>query len=132
MVLIGRLKSRIEKQMKIQIPVSVGELLDKITILEIKSMFTDDEYVTKELNDLNTIRSTLTQYTLEHEVKLKKVNEKLWKIEDKLRKLEKEQRFDEEFIELARSVYIINDERARIKREINELTNSNYKEIKIY
>jgi predicted nucleic acid-binding Zn-ribbon protein len=118
--------------MKIQIPVSVGELLDKITILEIKSMFTDDEYVTKELNDLNTIRSTLTQYTLEHEVKLKKVNEKLWKIEDKLRKLEKEQRFDEEFIELARSVYIINDERARIKREINELTNSNYKEIKIY
>jgi predicted nucleic acid-binding Zn-ribbon protein len=130
--LIGRLKSRIEKQMKMQIPVSVGELLDKITILEIKSMFTDDEYVTKELNDLNEIRSTLTQYTLEHEVKLKKVNEKLWKIEDKLRKLEKEQRFDEEFIELARSVYIINDERARIKKEINELTNSNYKEIKIY
>jgi predicted nucleic acid-binding Zn-ribbon protein len=132
LVLIGRLKSRIEKQMEIQIPVSVGELLDKITILEIKSMFTDDEYVTKEINDLNVIRSTLTQYTLEHEVKLKKVNEKLWKIEDKLRKMEKEQRFDEEFIELARSVYIINDERARIKREINELTNSNYKEIKIY
>ena len=132
MVLIGRLKSRIEKQMKMQIPVSVGELLDKITILEIKSMFTDDEYVTKELNDLNEIRSTLTQYTLEHEVKLKKVNEKLWKIEDKLRKLEKEQRFDEEFIELARSVYIINDERARIKREINELTNSDFMEIKVY
>jgi predicted nucleic acid-binding Zn-ribbon protein len=118
--------------MKMQIPVSVGELLDKITILEIKSMFTDDEYVTKELNDLNEIRSTLTQYTLEHEVKLKKVNEKLWKIEDKLRKLEKEQRFDEEFIELARSVYIINDERARIKREINELTNSDFMEIKVY
>jgi septal ring factor EnvC (AmiA/AmiB activator) len=118
--------------MKITIPVSVGELLDKITILEIKSMFTDDEYVTKELNDLNEIRATITQYTLEYEIKLKEVNEKLWKIEDNLRKLEKEQRFDEEFIELARSVYIMNDERARIKKEINELTNSNYKEIKIY
>lgn len=118
--------------MKITIPVSVGELIDKITILEIKSLFTDDEYVQKELQELNTIKSTLTQYTLEYEVKLKQVNEKLWKIEDKLRRLEKEKRFDEEFIELARSVYITNDERARIKREINELTNSKYKEIKIY
>jgi hypothetical protein len=118
--------------MKIEIPVSVGELLDKITILQIKSLFTDDEYVQKELDELNIIKSTLTQYTLEYEIKLKQVNEKLWKIEDDLRKLEKEQRFDEEFIELARSVYITNDERARIKKEINELTNSNYKEIKIY
>jgi hypothetical protein len=118
--------------MKIEIPVSVGELVDKISILQIKSLFTDDEYVQKELQELNLIKSTLTQYTLEHEVKLKQVNQKLWKIEDKLRKLEKEQRFDEEFIELARSVYIMNDERARIKKEINELTNSNYKEIKIY
>lgn len=118
--------------MKIEIPVSVGELLDKISILEIKSMFTDNEYLTKELEELNLIKSTLTQYTLDYELQLKKVNEKLWKIEDKLRELEKEQRFDSEFIELARSVYITNDERARIKREINELTNSNYKEIKIY
>jgi predicted nucleic acid-binding Zn-ribbon protein len=118
--------------MKITIPVSVGELLDKITILEIKSMFTDDEYIKKELQELTTIKNTITQYTLEYEVKLKKINEKLWKIEDKLRKLEKEQRFDKEFIELARSVYITNDERAKIKKEINELTNSNYKEIKIY
>lgn len=118
--------------MKITIPVSVGELIDKISILEIKSMFTDDEYVLKELEELNQIKSTLTQYTLEYEVRLKKVNEKLWKIEDQLRKLEKEQRFDEEFVELARSVYITNDERAQIKKEINELTNSNYKEIKIY
>jgi hypothetical protein len=118
--------------MKITIPVSVGELLDKITILEIKSMFTDDEYVTKELNDLNVIRNTITSYTSGHMDQLREVNKKLWKIEDKLRQLEKEHRFDEEFIELARSVYITNDERARIKKEINELTNSNYKEIKIY
>ena len=118
--------------MKIKIPVSVGELLDKISILEIKSMFTDNEYVLKELEQLNLIKSTLTQYTLEYEVQLKKVNEKLWKIEDKLRKLEKEQRFDDEFINLARSVYINNDERARIKKEINEKFNSYYQEVKLY
>jgi len=118
--------------MMIKIPVSVGELLDKISILEIKSMFTDDEYVLKELEQLTLIKSTLTQYTLSQEVKLKKVNEKLWKIEDKLRKLEEEQKFDEEFIELARSVYKINDERARIKKEINELCNSEYREVKLY
>jgi septal ring factor EnvC (AmiA/AmiB activator) len=118
--------------MKITIPVSVGELIDKITILEIKSLFTDNQYVTKELEELNKIKSTITQYILEYEISLKKVNEKLWKIEDKLRKLEKEQRFDEEFIELARSVYITNDERANIKRKINEVCNSDFQEIKLY
>jgi hypothetical protein len=118
--------------MKITIPISVGELLDKISILEIKSMFTSDKYVKKELEELYKIRNTLTQYTLEYEVRLKKVNKKLWKIEDKLRKLEKEQRFDEEFIELARSVYITNDERAQIKKEINQLTNSDFREVKLY
>ena len=118
--------------MKVVVPISVGELLDKISILEIKSLFTDSEYVSKELEELNLIKSSLTQYTLEYEVQLKKVNEKLWKIEDKLRELEKEQRFDEEFIELARSVYKTNDERARIKRELNELCNSDYREVKVY
>lgn len=118
--------------MKITIPVSVGELIDKITILEIKSMFSDSVYIQKELEELNIIKSTLTQYTLEYEVELKKVNESLWKIEDKLRKLEQEQKFDDEFIELARSVYINNDKRAEIKRKINEITNSEFKEIKLY
>jgi hypothetical protein len=118
--------------MKVTIPVSIGELLDKITILEIKSMFTDDEYVTKELNDLNIIRSTITYYTVDHMNRLREVNKTLWEIEDKLRKLEKEKRFDEEFIELARSVYTTNDKRARIKKEINEITNSSFKEVKIY
>ena len=118
--------------MKITIPISVGELLDKISILEIKAFLTDNEYVHKELDDLNQIKNTLTQYTLQYEVELKKINEQLWKTEDKLRELEKEQRFDDEFIELARNVYITNDKRAEIKRKINEETNSNYKEIKLY
>ena len=118
--------------MKLSVPVSVGELIDKITILEIKSLFSDSEYVSKELEELNLIKSSLTQYTLEYEVQLKKVNETLWKIEDKLRKLEKEQRYDEEFIQLARSVYITNDERAEIKRKINELSNSEIREVKVY
>jgi len=118
--------------MKIEIPVSVGELLDKITILEIKSKFTNDEYVIKELNELNMIRDTITSYTIDHMNQLREVNKKLWDIEDKLRILEKEKRFDQEFIELARNVYIINDERARIKRDINETVNSEYKEIKLY
>ena len=118
--------------MKITIPVSIGELLDKITILEIKSQYTTNEYVSKELRDLNQIKSTLTQYTLEYEVKLKEVNQKLWKIEDKLREKEKLQEFDEEFIELARSVYMTNDLRAQIKKEINEETQSSYQEVKLY
>ena len=118
--------------MKITVPISVGELLDKISILEIKSLFTNNEYVIKELDELNKIKSTLTQYTLQYEVELKKVNEKLWKIEDRLRELEEEYRFDDEFISLARQVYITNDKRAEIKRKINEETNSSYKEIKLY
>jgi hypothetical protein len=118
--------------MKVSIPVSVGELLDKISILEIKSMFTDNEYVTKELEDLNQIKNTITQFTLEHMNGLREVNQKLWKIEDELRELEKKQDFGERFIELARSVYITNDKRADIKKRINELFNSEYKEIKIY
>lgn len=118
--------------MRILIPVSVGELIDKITILEIKSLFTDDEYVAKELEELNKIKSTITQYILEYEIQLKKINEKLWKIEDEIRIKEKNQEFDDRFIELARSVYIINDKRAEIKRKINELTNSNFREVKIF
>lgn len=118
--------------MKITIPVSVGELIDKITILEIKAFFTDNEYVHKELEELNMIRSVLTQPLLPYEIKLKKVNEKLWKIEDKLREKEKLQEFDDEFIELARSVYKTNDQRSQIKKQINELCNSEYQEIKLY
>jgi len=118
--------------MKVLIPVSVGELLDKISILEIKKLFADNQYINKELEELNKIKSTITQYILPFEVQLKKINEKLWKIEDKIRKKEILQEFDNEFIELARSVYKTNDERSKLKKEINELTNSYFKEIKIY
>lgn len=118
--------------MKIIIPVSVGELLDKISILEIKSSLIDNENIKTELEKLNQIKDTLKIDTQIYMNQLREVNQKLWKIEDRLRVLEKEQRFDEEFIELARSVYITNDNRAEIKRKINEETNSLYKEIKIY
>jgi predicted nucleic acid-binding Zn-ribbon protein len=118
--------------MKITIPISVGELLDKISILEIKSLFTDNEYVIKELNELNKIKSTLTQYTHAYMEQLREVNQKLWKIEDRLRELEEEYRFDDEFISLARQVYITNDKRAEIKRKINEETQSSYQEVKCY
>lgn len=118
--------------MQVNIPVSVGELLDKISILEIKSLMGYNNYVEKELKELNQIKDIISSYTQEHMNQLRKVNQKLWKIEDRLRVLEKENKFDDEFIELARSVYINNDKRAEIKRKINEETNSEYKEIKIY
>jgi hypothetical protein len=118
--------------MKISVPVSVGELIDKISILSIKSQYTTSEYVTKEIQDLIKIAQEQQVYDASYVSQLLQVNRKLWKIEDKLRQLEKEQRFDEEFIELARSVYITNDERARIKGEINELSNSEIREVKVY
>ena len=118
--------------MKITIPVSVGELIDKITILEIKVLFSDDKYLEQELTELNQIRDTITSVFLEEELQLKRVNEKLWKIENQLRLKEKLQQFDTQFIELARQVYLINDKRASIKKTINELTNSSYREIKLY
>ena len=118
--------------MRLDIPVSVGELIDKISILQIKSRCTNNEYVRKELNHLIEIATNNNVFNYSDLQNLLDVNEKLWEIEDRLRVLEKEQKFDQEFIELARSVYIMNDERARIKREINELYNSEFKEIKVY
>lgn len=118
--------------MEILIPVSVGELLDKISILQIKALITNNEYVHKELCKLNKIKSTITQYTLDCEIELREVNETLWKIEDKLRQKEKKQEFDDEFINLSRSVYKLNDKRSAIKKNINEICFSEYKELKIY
>jgi hypothetical protein len=117
---------------EIQIPISVGELLDKISILSIKSQYTDNSYVTKELQDLIEIAQEHQVYNAPYVSQLLSINRKLWKIEDDLRVLEKEQRFDEEFIELARSVYKTNDERASIKKEINEKYKSSYKEVKVH
>jgi nicotinic acid phosphoribosyltransferase len=118
--------------MLITIPISVGELLDKISILSIKSQHTNNEYVKKELQDLIKIAQEHQVYDAFYVSQLLQVNRKLWKIEDDLRVLEKSQIFNQDFIELARSVYITNDERARIKKEINEKYNSQYQEVKCY
>ena len=117
---------------EIQIPISVGELLDKISILSIKSQYTDNSYVTKELQDLISIAKKHQVYDAPYVSQLLQVNRKLWKIEDDLRVLEKSQDFDTTFIELARSVYITNDLRAKIKKEINEKYKSTYQEIKVH
>jgi hypothetical protein len=118
--------------MIITIPISVGELLDKISILSIKSQHTTNEYVTKELKDLIKIAQEHQVYNASYVSQLLSINRKLWKIEDDLRVLEKSQTFNQNFIELARSVYIINDERASIKKEINEKYVSHYQEVKCY
>ena len=118
--------------MIIQVSISVGELLDKISILSIKSQHTTNEYVTKELQDLIKIAQEHQVYNASYVSQLLSVNRKLWKIEDDLRVLEKTNTFDSQFIELARSVYITNDQRARLKKKINEKYNSYYQEVKCY
>ena len=118
--------------MIISIPVSVGELLDKISILSIKSQYTDNHYVSKELQDLIKIAQEHQVYDAPYVSQLLSVNRKLWKIEDDLRVLEKSQIFNQDFIELARSVYKTNDQRATIKKEINEKYKSSYQEIKVH
>ena len=106
----------------ITVPVSVGELIDKITILEIKaSKLTCEQAlinVNYELIELNIIADPLS-VSSEHKNKLVDVNTKLWEVEDKLRVHEKNSTFENEFVALARSVYILNDKRARIKRDVN-------------
>ena len=117
---------------EIKIPISIGELLDKISILSIKSQHTTNQYVSKELQDLISIAKKHQIYDDFYLTKLLSINHKLWKIEDDLRVLEKSQDFGGEFIDLARSVYITNDERAFIKKEINEKYKSTYQEVKCY
>jgi hypothetical protein len=118
--------------MIIHTPISVGELLDKISILSIKSQHTNNEYVRKELQDLIKIAQEHRVYDASYISQLLSINRKLWKIEDDLRVFEKSQTFHQDFIELARSVYITNDQRASIKKEINEKYNSQYQEVKTY
>jgi hypothetical protein len=118
--------------MKITIPISVGELLDKITILQIKSKHTDNEYVHKELQDLTKIAKDHEVYKESYIDELLNINSILWGIEDSLREIEKLGKFEDAFILLARQVYITNDKRAEVKRKINEETQSDYKELKIY
>lgn len=121
----------------IMVPVSVGELFDKITILEIKQKFLTDQNkldnVKKELDLLLSISSSIDQSSIKENIsQLKDVNTSLWHIEEAKRDKERQKVFDAEFIELARSVYIQNDQRAEIKKQINILTNSTIIEEKSY
>ena len=118
--------------MNITIPISVGELLDKISILQIKSQYTNSVYVNKELESLIEIAKENKVFDFKYFDQLLIVNQKLWKIEDELRILEKSQDFGDAFINLARSVYTTNDRRSSIKKEINEKYNSSYREVKIH
>ena len=127
------------KLKRIQSEISSGELLDKISILEIKLKKIKDKENLMEINKEYAIlkQSQNLNIKLTNELKdlfdeLKKVNLNLWDIEDKLRICEKNKDFGEKFIELAREVYFNNDSRAKIKSEINKLSGSNIKEIKQY
>ena len=127
------------KLKRIQSEISSGELLDKISILEIKLKKIKDKENLKEINKEYAIlkQSQNLNIKLTNELKdlfdeLKKVNLNLWDIEDKVRICEKNKDFGEKFIELARGVYFNNDSRSKIKSEINKLSGSNIKEIKQY
>tara|TARA_B100000780_G_scaffold121683_1_gene85323 strand:- start:3690 stop:4088 length:399 start_codon:yes stop_codon:yes gene_type:complete len=124
---------------KIFSEISAGELMDKITILEIKKVkITDPEkqiIINKELNSLHsTYQTSLTPSPeLQEQItKLKIINLKLWDIEEGKRECERQKDFGDSFVKLARSVYIENDNRAKIKAEINRLTNSTISEVKSY
>jgi hypothetical protein len=124
---------------EILVPVSFGELLDKIAILQIKSERIGDE---AKLSNVRNELSTLEKTWMAHPAavkdvarlrrELKEVNERLWVIEDDIRLKERAQAFDDEFIQLARSVYFENDTRARIKKDINLALGSAYVEEKSY
>jgi len=115
------------------VPVSIGELVDKITILEIKSEKIKNiealVNIVKELDALTHIVPTIDRQLIED---LKQVNCEIWDVEDELREYERNKTFGEEFIRLARNVYIFNDKRASIKRIINEKYTSEFKEEKSY
>ena len=128
-----------KKMDKILAEISAGELIDKITILEIKKEKISNKEklveVNKELFSLNeTLKKSINDESkiLSFKNDLKNINLKLWDIEDGKRLAEKNSQFDEKFIELARSVYKFNDERAKIKLAINNALGSNIKEVKSY
>jgi len=124
---------------KILVEVSVGELLDKISILEIKKEKIKDSEKLKFINDEYEVLKDQLDKNVKSDEKLdqlfqslKKINAKLWVIEDDKRLCEKNSEFSEKFIKLSREVHFLNDERAKIKLDINNLTGSKIKEIKEY
>ena len=124
---------------KIIVEVSVGELLDKISILEIKLEKIKDPQKLKFITNEHSILKNQLDKNVESNEKLselfqslKEINTRLWKIEDDKRQCEKDKDFGEKFIKLSRDVHFLNDDRAKIKLEINNLTGSTIKEIKEY
>ena len=129
----------INKPKKIHAEISTGELLDKLSILEIRLDKIKDKNslveINKEYEILKNLKNSNTESSekIEHLFnEIKKVNLNLWNIEDEIRVCEKNKDFGQTFIEFARSVYFNNDKRSKIKSEINKLSNSNIREIKQY
>jgi len=122
----------------IQIPVSIGELIDKLSILQVKKTKVSNEQKLTFINTEFELLYNMSSYYLNDEEilkqyhKLVEINTQLWNIEDELRVIESTKEFDVNFIELARKVYYINDERFSVKNKINELTNSDIREQKDY
>src|SRR4051812_45785379 len=118
--------------------ISLGDLLDRISILGIKAQrISDPRRLQLVRSELELLRQAVPTEATSPEIdtefqKLGEVNRQLWDIEDALRDLERDQRFDSEFVELARSVYRVNDRRASVKRKINELSGSVVQEVKSY
>ena len=124
---------------KILVEVSIGELLDKISILEIKLNKIKDSENLKFISNEHSILKKQLDNNVKSDDKLvkffqllKEINEKLWVIEDEKRQCEKDKDFGEQFIKLSRDVHFLNDERAKIKLDINNHTGSSIKEIKEY
>ena len=130
------MSSKIKNSYTIIAPISIGELIDKITILEIKQIYMTGIKLKNINKEMKLLKNILQDKNLEINIdlikNLKKINKKLWEIEDNIRIKESKQEFDEEFIKLARSVYIENDKRASIKKEINQKYNSDLVEEKSY
>ena len=124
--------------MIIKTPISLGELIDKISILLIKERkITDVKKIDLIHEELTLLKETLNKVTKDSAIddylnQLTDINSALWKIEDELRDCEKNKEFDKKFIDLARSVYITNDKRAEIKLEINNKFGSKIVEVKSY
>ena len=127
--------SSIKKKI-INAPISIGELVDKITILEIKKNKLQNSKLENVLKELSFLRKLMEKHQIEITdnlfTELKEINLKLWNIEDQIRIKEKNKEFDNIFIELARSVYFTNDKRSEIKKRINRLSNSEITEEKSY
>ena len=124
--------------MLINTPISLGELVDKISILMIKKKNISDSIKLQHVNkELEFLQKTLKKYISEDEIndfllKLVNINSKLWDIEDDIRECERKKLFDQTFIVLARSVYFTNDERAKVKNDINKTFGSELVEVKSY